>query len=128
MQEIIRSILIFVHIIASALLITVILMQAAKGGGLSGAFGGQGTTMLFGPRNTASALATITQYLAGTFLVLSFVLSLMAGGGKVESVTQKVLQTSPASSLPPVEALDFSAPPTATEQAPAGEPIETEGK
>jgi len=123
-----KAILIFIHVLTSILLVTVILLQASKGGGLSGAFGGQTPTMLFGPRNTASALATITKYLAGAFLVISLVISLMTGGGRMESVTQKVLQTSPAGSLPPVEALDFSTAPAGAEQAPAGQPAETEGK
>jgi len=115
-MTILTGILLFLHVVVSALLITVILLQASKGGGLAGTFGGQTTTTLFGPRGTASALASVTQYLATAFLVLSLALSLMAGAGqKTESVTQKVLQSTPASQLPPVEALDYG-----KSSAPAG--------
>ncbi|NQU06146.1 MAG: preprotein translocase subunit SecG [Calditrichaeota bacterium] len=109
---IVKSILLFIHVIISLLLIVTILLQASKGGGLSGTFGGQSSTGLLGSRGTASALSTVTKYLAGGFLLLSLTLSMMAGaGGKsVESVTQKVLQQTPASQLPAVQDLDFSAP------------------
>jgi len=106
---ILKIFLTFFHILASVLLVIVILMQAAKGGGLSGTFGGTGTTTLFGPRSAANVLSTATQYLAGVFLVLSLVLSLLAGASStVQSVTQKVLESSPAAQLPEVGGeLDF---------------------
>ncbi len=109
---IVKSILLLIHVIISLLLIVTILLQASKGGGLSGTFGGQSSTGLLGSRGTASALSTVTKYLAGGFLLLSLTLSMMAGAGSksVGSVTQKVLQQTPASQLPAVEDMDFSAP------------------
>ena len=105
---IVKGILLFIHVVISILLVVVILLQASKGGGLAGITGGQASTTLFGTRGTATALAKITQYLAATFLVLSLTLSFLAGGGvRTESVTQRVLDQSPASQLPPVEDLDF---------------------
>ncbi|MCF7809991.1 preprotein translocase subunit SecG [bacterium] len=121
---IVKSILLFIHVIVSALLVITILLQASKGGGLSGTFGGQSSTGFLGSRGTASALSTMTQYLAGGFLILSLVLSMMAGGSqRTESVTQKVLEQSPASQLPAVEDLDFSAPSTGESDSET-EPIE----
>ncbi|MFH0765945.1 MAG: preprotein translocase subunit SecG [Calditrichota bacterium] len=119
---ILKYILIFTHVIASILLVVVILMQASKGGGLSGTFGGQGSSSLFGPRSAANVLSTATQYLAGIFLVLSLVLSLMAGASStVQSVTQKVLENSPAAQLPDVGGdLDFGTPGASSE---GSEPI-----
>ncbi len=123
-----KTILIFIHVLICVVLVVVILLQAARGGGLSGTFGGQASTTIFGPRGAASALSSLTQYLAAAFLILSLVLSLLAGAGQVtESVTQKVLESTPAATLPPVESLDFG-----TSGAPAGaaepsEPFPGEG-
>ena len=105
---IVKGILIFVHVVVSILLIVVILLQASKGGGLAGLAGGQASTALFGTRGTATALAKVTQYLAAGFLILSLTISLLSGGGtRTESVTQRVLEQTPASQLPPVESLEF---------------------
>lgn len=105
---ILKAILTVVHVIVSLVLIVAILLQSSKGGGLAGTFGGQATSSIFGPRSAASALATMTQYLAGGFLILSFIISLMAGAGTGGgSVTQKVLEQTPASQLPQVEDLNL---------------------
>jgi preprotein translocase subunit SecG len=97
-----------IHVLVSLVLIVSILLQSSKGGGLAGTFGGQASSTIFGPRGAASALAKMTQYLAGGFLVLSLVLSMLAGGSiGPQSVTQKVLQQSPASQLPNVEDLNL---------------------
>ena len=116
------GILTFIHVIICVLLVIAILLQSSKGGGLAGTFGGQSSsTALFGTRGTASALATVTKYLAAAFLALSLTLSLMAGGSRVtESVTQKVLQQTPASQLPAVEDLEFGTTPV------QGTEVETE--
>ena len=105
---VVKGLLLFIHVVISILLVVVILLQASKGGGLAGLAGGQASSALFGTRGTATALARITQYLAGAFLVLSLTLSFLAGAGtRTESVTQRVLDQTPASQLPPVENLEF---------------------
>jgi len=105
---ILKTLLMGIHVIISIMLVVVILLQASKGGGLSGTFGGQASTALFGPRGTADVLSKITQYLAGGFLVLSLTLSMIAGAGQTpQSVTQKVLEAMPAANLPAVEDLSY---------------------
>ena len=127
--EIVRGILTVIHVLVSVLLVIVILLQAAKGGGLSGTFGGQTSSTLFGPRGTASALSKLTQYLAGIFLLFSLVLSLLAGHGMVtESVTQRVLESSPAAALPPVESLEFGSETAPSTGGEAAEPLPTESE
>lgn len=107
----IKFLLTLSHVLACVILIVVILMQAAKGGGLSGTFGGSSAGTFFGPRSAGSALSKITQYLAVGFLVMSFALSMIAGAGSTtRSVTQDVLKSSPASGLPPVESIEFGSP------------------
>ena len=118
-MEIVKIILSVIHVLISALLVVVILLQSSKGGGLSGTFGGQASTALFGARGTANVLTRLTQYLGAGFLLLSIVLSLLAGRGYVvESVTQKVIATAPGAQLPMVEDLEYSpgqAPATTSE-------------
>lgn len=98
----------FIHVIISVLLVVVILLQSSKGGGLSGTFGGQASSAIFGARGTATALSTITKYLAIGFLALSLILSMIAGRGIVtQSVTQEVLKTAPAAQLPSLEDIQY---------------------
>jgi len=121
---ILKILLTTVHVVVSVVLIVAILLQASKGGGMASTFGGQASSSVFGPRGAASALGKLTQYLAGTFLVLSLTLSLMAGGGRqTTSVTQQVLEQTPASQLPNVEDLNMSTPsaPATTPETPAGD-------
>jgi len=107
---ILKAVLLGIHVIISFLLVAVILMQSSKGGGLSGAFGGQGATTMFGPRGSSDMLVKVTQYLAAGFLILSLVLSMMAGGASApESITQSVFEQSPAANLPSVDDIDFGA-------------------
>ena len=114
-----KAILTGIHVIISIFLVIVILLQSSKGGGLSGTFGGQASTALFGPRGTANVLSTLTKYLAVGFLVISLTLSLLAGAGSTpQSVTQKVLETSPSTYLPVVE--DYNAEGTAAPGAATG--------
>ncbi|MDP8228336.1 MAG: preprotein translocase subunit SecG [Candidatus Electryoneaceae bacterium] len=107
---IIKGLLIFIHLLISAVLVFVILQQAPKGGGLSGSMfggGGGGASTLFGARSAASMLSNITKYLAVAFLAISLVISLITVGSEEPmSVTQKVLATQGAQ-LPPVESLDI---------------------
>ena len=68
--------LVTLHVIVSLLLIGVILMQASKGGGLSGTFGGASTAM-FGGRGAGSFLSKITIGLATFFLLLAILISIV---------------------------------------------------
>jgi len=68
----------FIHVLCCILLIGVVLMQKAKGDGLSGAFGGGGAlTASFGTRGAATLLSKITTVLAIVFMASSFVLAII---------------------------------------------------
>lgn len=69
--------LVVVHIIVSVLLVTAILMQASKGGGLAGTFGGSTTAFLSG-RQAADTLTKATVILAIAFALLSIALNVDA--------------------------------------------------
>ena len=125
MTELIRGILIFIHIIISVVLVVVILLQASKGGGLAGIAGGQTSSALFGARGTASALSTITQYLAASFLILSVILSVLAGSGgqRTDIVTPSVIQQKSAADYLQSVPLEFEPAPigdAGMETAPTG--------
>ena len=68
--------LILLHTIVSILLISVVLMQASQGGGLSGTFGGQAASSILGGQNTGNILSKITTWFAVVFLSLAILISL----------------------------------------------------
>ena len=73
------SFLIVLHTIVSVLLISVVLMQASQGGGLSGTFGGQATSSVLGGQNAGNVLSKITTWLATLFLSLAVIISILNG-------------------------------------------------
>ena len=71
--------LIIIHTIVSILLISVVLMQASQGGGLSGTFGGQAASSVLGGQNVGNVLSRITTWLATLFLSLAVIISMLSG-------------------------------------------------
>lgn len=109
-----------------ALQIIAILLQASKGGGLAGAFGGGGGmgTML-GSRGTATFLSKLTSGLATAFMILALILSIMSSrsGGESQGLVEQERQSrgsSPAAILPSAPVTQPAAPPQQT-PAPATE-------
>ncbi|MEX0602166.1 MAG: preprotein translocase subunit SecG [Bacteroidota bacterium] len=95
------SFFILVEILVSLLMIVVILMQASKGGGLAGSFGGSNMGTVFGVRRTSDFLSKTTTILATAFLVLALFINLVVltrGEQSQQSVIQSV---PPPASLPP---------------------------
>lgn len=104
------TLLIILEIIVSILLILVILMQASKGGGLAGTFGGANVGMVFGVRRTADFLTKATQVLGITFAVIALIINLVALPRADSTPTESVIQTGSATrstttpQLPPAQA------------------------
>ena len=71
--------LIIIHTIVSILLISVVLMQASQGGGLSGTFGGQAASSVLGGQNAGNVLSLITTWLATLFLSLAVIIIMLIG-------------------------------------------------
>lgn len=95
------TLFIVVEIIVSVLLIITVLMQASKGGGLAGSFGGSNLGTVFGVRRTSDFLSKTTTVLATLFIVLALFINLFVlprGERAEESVIQSV---PPPATLPP---------------------------
>ena len=71
--------LIVLHTIVSILLISVVLMQASQGGGLSGTFGGQAASSILGGQSAGNVLSKITTWLAVIFIGLAILISTLTG-------------------------------------------------
>jgi len=75
-----KSILIIAHLIITAILIVVVLIQESKTGGLSQSISGSGTDTFFGSNKSATKEAIMrrwTAFVAIAFIITSFVLSLV---------------------------------------------------
>jgi preprotein translocase subunit SecG len=123
----IYAFLIIIHVLVCVFLVLVILMQASKGKGLAGAFGGAAmASAVLGTRGTATFLSKATTYLAIVFMVSCLLLSLLTGRAtSTRSVVQEAtpVQSSPAQNLPLVPgALDQGA---GESSLPGGAPSQT---
>ncbi len=78
-------------VLVAILLMGIILIQSAKGGGLAGTFGGGDASMVFGVRRTADFLIKLTSILATVLLLFSLVTNIIInkGGGTNESIIQQ---------------------------------------
>lgn len=113
-------------VLDAILLITVVLLQAGKGGGLA-AMGAAGSDSLFGTRHATTLLTKATWWTGGIFLVLSFTLSLLSGRTtQPSSILREGLQAPaavtpglPGGTAPLTPGVTESAPTTADPAAPA---------
>ncbi|OQY26464.1 MAG: preprotein translocase subunit SecG [Candidatus Cloacimonetes bacterium 4572_55] len=118
------------HVLVCLGIILVVLLQAGKGGGLSGSIGGSGggsmmsgAQMAFGGRGTADILSKATTGLAIAFMVVSLVLSIVTmktsdaqQGSKIrEMLNQEPVTAQPFNAAnPSQENLDNPKPPPST--------------
>src|SRR5262249_23447814 len=75
-MDIFINVLLAINLLVAVLMALVILMQRPKSEGLGAAFGGGVTENIFGAQTT-NVLVKFTGWLAGIFLVLTFVLSVL---------------------------------------------------
>ena len=66
------------HVIFCLVMILAILLQTGKGGGMGSAFGGGGSSTVFGPRGPGSFIAKLTGVIAALFMVTSMLLAYMS--------------------------------------------------
>ncbi|MDQ6807996.1 MAG: preprotein translocase subunit SecG [Verrucomicrobiota bacterium] len=75
-MNILINVLLGIYVLVALLMVLVILMQRPKSEGLGAAFGGGMTENLFGAQTT-NVLTKFTGWLAGTFFLLTFLLSIL---------------------------------------------------
>ena len=135
------AVLLTIFILVCLVLVIVVLLQSSKGGGLAGAFGGSSDVALLGGRSAGNLLTKLTGWLAGCFIVLALVLSILSahlGGGEAEEGIVARQQRQGATNAVDVQAgasiLDALEMPAAEEaegagseetpaEDPAGEPV-----
>ena len=91
------TVMLIFHTVICVFLVVVILMQAAKGEGLAGAFGGGGglSGAVFGGRGAATFLSRATTFLAIVFMVNCGILAFMSShrtGGLSDGATSVVVE------------------------------------
>ena len=96
--------LIVLHTIVSILLISVVLMQASQGGGLSGTFGGQAASSILGGQGAGNVLSKITTWLAVVFIGLAILISILSGPNSdtSSSLVKKAFENNPVQQQPEV--------------------------
>jgi preprotein translocase subunit SecG len=106
-----RYFLISLHVIVSAILITMVLLQKGKGADIGAAFGGASQTV-FGPRGAQSFLAKLTTSAAIIFMLTSLGLALTTSkkSSVMEGVKQEQTAPAPAPLAPPVQTAPAPAP------------------
>ena len=94
--------LIVMHTIVSILLISVVLMQASQGGGLSGTFGGQAASSILGGQSAGNVLSKITTWLAVIFIGLAIFISILSGptAESSSSLVKKASENNPFQQQP----------------------------
>ena len=119
----IYTFLIFLHIIVAALLITVILLQSGRGGGLAGSLGGGVSTAMFGGQGADKVMTRLTTGLAAAFMVLAILISIAGSPevGQQDSVVRERAAQMETMPLQPLNRVDL---PVST--SPLGLPIPLE--
>jgi len=131
------TVLIVVHVLICIGLVITVLLQAGKGGGLAGAFGGAGAQTVLGQRGAASFLSKLTRYLAIAFMVatmgLAYLFSTPGGSTVVTTTTDGTAEGEEAAAVEEIEEEPIAVPlvgggaTTEAEPKPAHEtPVTTE--
>jgi preprotein translocase subunit SecG len=126
------------HILVSASLLLVVLLQSGRAADLAGAFGGAGSQTAFGPRGAATFLSNATSFLAIVFMprgaatFLSNATSFLAIVFMVTSLSLAIFSSGPAATSLAEEAAQTEQTeeeaPAPVEEAPVEEgaaPVET---
>jgi preprotein translocase subunit SecG len=103
-EKLMYTLLIVLFVFVCAAMVVVILLQAGKGQGLAGTFGGPGAGAVFGGRGAATFLSKATGILATLYLCLCLLIGYVyrsQNEGQRESLIQQNSQeTVPESSVP----------------------------
>lgn len=114
-MEIVESLIKFLHIIVSIILILAVLLQPGKSGDLGSMFGGGSSESVFGSAGAVPFLSKLTRVLAVVFFATSLSLGYFAIRGSSSSVLQG--ETAPTAEFEPAEEVDAAAEVVTNEDA-----------
>ena len=117
------GLLIIIHVIISAGLVLVILMQSSKGEGLASTFGGGSLSgAVFGGRGAATFLSRATTVLAVAFFLSSLMLTVLFPRGgiasKASTVQKEAQKAMQQQTVPTEEGTPATQQPTQTQSTP----------
>jgi preprotein translocase subunit SecG len=75
----------FIHVVVCVGLIVIVLLQADKGEGLAGAFGGGASSTVFGERGAGGFMSKLTTSMAIVFMITSLIISVYVPRWQVEN-------------------------------------------
>jgi preprotein translocase subunit SecG len=111
----------FIHVVVCVGLIVIVLLQADKGEGLAGAFGGGASSTVFGERGVGGFMSKVTTTMAIVFMVTSLIISVYVPRWETEAPATAPVELSSPSAQPVMPAPLPSAAPIAP-VAPIGMP------
>lgn len=114
-MEVVESLIKFLHIIVSIILILAVLLQPGKSGDLGSMFGGGSSESVFGSSGAVPFLSKLTRVLAVVFFATSLSLGYFAISGSSSSVLQG--ETAPTAEFEPAEEVDAAAEVVTNEDA-----------
>ena len=96
------TLLYVLHFVVCIAIIVIVLLQADKGSGLAGAFGGGGSYAKFGDEGGFDFMGKLTTGVAVAFMILSLVISIYTKKHAMELQYQKEMQAKQVQSQLPV--------------------------
>jgi len=101
------TLLVMISSLIAIFLIIIVLLQAAKGGGLAGTFGGAGAMgTMFGTRRTADFLSKATWWLGGLLAGLAIIINLFfLPGQSTTEQRESIIQQSGRQNIPQTPSL-----------------------
>jgi preprotein translocase subunit SecG len=119
--------LIFLHILVSIALISIVLLQSGKGAEMGASFGASGSQSVFGAGGGNTFMSKLTTGAAIIFMLTSLTLAYRSGHTGTSSIMSgKAAQTAPAQKAAtpaaPTQGAPTQAPAAAPQPAPAAQP------
>src|ERR1700722_11472756 len=91
----------FLHIFVAIILVTIVLLQDSKGGGMGGSFGGGSSQTIFGASGAANFLVKVTRVLAVIFMFQCIGLTVILTRHAAHSVVDALPSAPPPHPAPP---------------------------
>ena len=92
------TLILIIHVLVCIGLILIVLLQAGKGSGISGLFGGGGSDQIFSAPSGMAFIKKLTVIMAVVFMLTSLVLTITTSRRGMKTVTGQI----PMSALPEV--------------------------